>query len=546
MKFGRMDLDDAEGAILVHTLRLDKTVFKKGRVLSAGDLAKIRAAGLLHVTAARLEQDDVPEDEAALSVARAARGKDVKTNAAFTGRCNLYAEVAGLAVIDAARVDRLNLVDETVTIATVAPHEVVEPGQMLATIKVIPFAAPRAHVDACAAIAADGGPLVRIAPLTEHPVGLILTRLPGMKESVLDKTAKVLVRRLETLGSRLAQEIRCGHDEQSVADAVRELLDKGCDPVLVYGASAIVDRRDVVPAGIELAGGRIDHFGMPVDPGNLMLLAHRGGTPVLGMPGCARSPKLNGFDWVLQRLLADLPVTRADIMRMGPGGLLKEIQSRPQSREAVESGAAAQDIAPRVPRVASLVLAAGQSRRMGPLNKLLAEIEGTPMVVRVVDAALESQAAPVLVVLGHEADKVRAALAGRDVRFAENPEFAEGLSTSLRHGVGALPDGIDGALVLLGDMPAIRPHHLDRLIAAFDPAEGRSICVPTTNGKRGNPVLWGAAYFHQLQEVAGDVGARHLIGEHAEDVCEVAIGDEAIFTDIDTPDALTAIRGKRD
>lgn len=546
MKFGRIEVGDAEGAILVHTLRLDKTVFKKGRVLSVGDLAKIRAAGLGHVTAARLERDDVPEDEAASSVASAAGGAGVRTNAAFTGRCNLYAELAGLAVIDAARVDRLNLVDETVTIATVAPYEVVEPGQMLATVKVIPFAAPRAHVDACATIAAEGGPLVRVARLTEHPAGLVLTRLPGMKEGVLDKTAKVLRRRLEALGSRLAREIRCSHNEQSVADAVRELLEQGCAPVLVFGASAIVDRRDVVPAGIERAGGSIDHFGMPVDPGNLMLLAHHGGTPVLGMPGCARSPKLNGFDWVLRRLLADLPVTRADIMRMGPGGLLKEIELRGRRRDAEDAGGTAAEIAPRVPRIAALVLAAGQSRRMGSINKLLAEIEGTPMVVRVVEAALESQAAPVVVVLGHEADQVRAALAGRDVRFAENPEFAEGLSTSLRHGVGALPGGIDGALVLLGDMPAIRPHHLDRLIAAFDPTEGRSICVPTTNGKRGNPVLWGAAYFHQLQEVAGDVGARHLIGEHAEEVCEVAVGDEAIFTDIDTPDALTAIRGKRD
>lgn len=542
MKFGRIDFADAEGAILVHTLRLDKTVFKKGRVLSADDVAKARAAGLGHVIAARLERDDVPEDEAALSVASAACGKDVRTNAPFTGRCNLYAEVAGLAVIDAGRVDRMNLVDETVTIATLASYDVVEPGQLLATVKVIPFAAPRAHVDACAAIAADGGPLVRIAPLVEHPAGLVLTRLPGMKESILDKTAKVLSHRLEALGSRLAEQIRCGHDEQSVANAVRALLEKGCDPVLVFGASAIVDRRDVVPAGIELAGGSIDHFGMPVDPGNLMLLAHHGGTPVLGMPGCARSPKLNGFDWVLRRLLADLPVTRADIMRMGPGGLLKEIESRGQSRD-VEDGSA-EEVAPRLPHIAGLVLAAGQSRRMGPVNKLLAEIEGTPMVVRVVDAALESQAAPVIVVVGHEADKVRAALAGRDVRFVENPDFAEGLSTSLRHGVAALPDDIDGALVLLGDMPSIRPRHLDQLIAAFNPIEGRSICVPTTNGKRGNPVLWGAAYFHPMREVAGDVGARHLIGEHAEDVCEVAIGDEAIFADIDTPDALTAIRGK--
>ncbi len=540
MRFGRISIAEAEGAVLGHTLRLDKTVFKKGRVLSADDLAKLRAAGLSSVVAARFDSDDVPEDEAASAVAAAACGSGVRANAAFTGRCNLYADVAGLAVTDAARIDRLNLVDEAITIATVPPFEVVEPGQMLATVKIIPFAASRASVDACASIAADGGALVRIAPLLRHDVGLVLTRLPGMKESVLDKTAKVLRARLDALGSRLAHETHCEHDEQSVANAVRGLLDKGCAPILVFGASAIVDRRDVVPVGIELAGGAIDHFGMPVDPGNLMLLAHHGSVPVLGVPGCARSPKFNGFDWVLQRILADLPVTRADIMRMGPGGLLKEIEARPQRRDVEQASA------PRVPRIAALVLAAGQSRRMGPINKLLAEIEGTPMVARVVDAALKSQAAPVIVVLGHEADDVRAALAERDVRFVMNPDFAEGLSASLRHGISAIPKDVDGALLMLGDMPAIRAPHLDRLIAAFNPLEARSICVPTTNGKRGNPVLWGAAFFHEMQGVAGDVGARHLIGEHAEEVCEVAIDDAAIFTDVDTPDALTAFGPRKD
>jgi molybdenum cofactor cytidylyltransferase len=261
---------------------------------------------------------------------------------------------------------------------------------------------------------------------------------------------------------------------------------------------------------------------------------------VLGLPGCVRSPKENGFDWVLRRLVADLPVSRTDIMRMGAGGLLKEIPTRPQPRQA--TGEAPAVAAPQAPRIAAIVLAAGRSSRMGAANKLLTEIDGVPMVRRAVDAALASRAKPVVVVTGSEQGKVQAALRGCRVIFAQNPHFAEGMSTSLRVGLSALPDKVDGALICLGDMPLVRSVVLDRLIDAFNPLEGRAICVPTWNGKRGNPVLWARRYFSEMGELAGDVGAKHLIGEHASDVCEVAMPDDGILTDVDTPEELAVLQ----
>ncbi|MEE8274717.1 MAG: molybdopterin-binding/glycosyltransferase family 2 protein [Alphaproteobacteria bacterium] len=535
MKFGRIPLNEAEGAILGHGVPLlSGKSFKKGRVLSAEDIEALRAGGYAEVAAARYEPGDVPEDEAAAAVALAAAGDGVRVSAAFTGRCNLYAEFQGLAVLDTARLERLNLVDEAMTVATVSPFEAVERDQMLVTVKVIPFSAPREVVEACVAIAEEGGPLLGVAPLVPHDVGVVLTRVAGMKESILDKTIGALNARLERLGSRIAREIRCAHHEDEVAEAVAEMKAEGLSPILIFGASAIVDRRDVVPAAIEAAGGRVDHFGMPVDPGNLLLLGHHGGTPVIGVPGCGRSPKLNGFDWVLQRLLARLQVSPADIMRMGAGGLLKEIGGRPQPREETKAAA------PRLPRVAAVVLAAGQSRRMGRRNKLLAKIDGVPMVARAVDAALASQAHPVVVVTGHEREAVEAALEGREVDFVHNPRFVEGLSASLITGTAALPEDVDGALICLADMPRVKWQHLDRLIAAFNPAEGRAICVPTCHGKRGNPVLFAARFFPEMRAVAGDVGAKHLIGAYGDELCEVAIDDEAIFVDIDTSAALKA------
>jgi molybdenum cofactor cytidylyltransferase len=322
--------------------------------------------------------------------------------------------------------------------------------------------------------------------------------------------------------------------------------------LLIHGASAIVDRRDVIPAAVVSAGGRINHFGMPVDPGNLLLLGHVGERVVLGLPGCARSPKVNGFDWVLERLVAGLPVGPGEIMGMGSGGLLAEIPSRPLPRaEAKPAGEGKPEAKPQGPRIGAVLLAAGRSRRMGGPNKMLADIPGSspgtgvPMVAHVARRLLASRARPIIAVLGNQAEAVEDALGKLPVERVRNPEFADGLSTSLKRGIAALPRDLDGALICLGDMPLISGRHLDRLIAAFNPLEGRAIIVPTRRGKRGNPVLWAKRFFSEMAELAGDVGAKHLIGEHAELVAEIEMDDDAILVDIDTPEALDALRERR-
>jgi molybdenum cofactor cytidylyltransferase len=304
----------------------------------------------------------------------------------------------------------------------------------------------------------------------------------------------------------------------------------------VFGASAIVDRGDVIPQAVVRAGGRVLHLGMPVDPGNLMMFGALGPVPVIGVPSCARSPKLNGFDWVLARVMADVPVTPEDIMDMGAGGLLAEIPTRPSPREGKPKPQ-------RAPRVAAVVLAAGQSSRMGE-NKLLADLGGQPMIRRTVEA-MRQAADMTLVVTGRDASAIEAAARDPGARFVHNPRYAEGLAGSLREGIAALPADVDAAVVALGDMPLVGPEVVRRLIAAFNPAEHRSICVPVFGGERGNPVLWGRQHFQALQALSGDRGARTLFDSLAEEVVEVAMPDDAVLTDADTPEALARLRSGR-
>jgi molybdenum cofactor cytidylyltransferase len=537
MKFGVVPLREAEGGIAVHSIRQGGVVLKKGTVIGKAEIAALVAAGIAELTVARLEPDDVPEDTAAGEIATAIAGEGVHVERAFTGRANLFAQSAGVLVVAREAIDALNRVDPAITLATLPAFAPVVAGKMIATVKIIPFAVAKAARDGALAAAAQAAPLVRIAPYRVRRLGIVSTVLPGLADKVIEKTLRITADRIAPAGATIVAERRVPHETGALAAAIDEVLDAGAELVIVFGASAIADTRDVIPAAVEAVGGRIGHFGMPVDPGNLLLIAQARGRPVLGAPGCARSPKENGFDWVLMRLLAGLEVSREDIIGMGVGGLLMEIVTRPQPREVPPRAADGR-------QVGAIVLAAGRSTRMGGPNKLLAEIGGRPLVRIVAEQALASRAAPVIVVTGHERAKVEAALAGLRVRFAHNPDYAAGLSTSLKAGLGALPPSVDGAIVCLGDMPQVTAGLIDRLVEAFDPERGALVVVPTIEGKRGNPVVWSRRFFSDLMALDGDVGARHLIATYADVVAEVPVEDAAALTDVDTPDALLAVKAE--
>jgi molybdenum cofactor cytidylyltransferase len=533
MKFGAVAPNEALGATAVHSIRQGGLVLKKGTLIGAAEVAALENAGIKDIVVARLEPGDVSEDVAAAEIARTVAGEGVHVDRAFTGRANLFAQNPGVLVLDKDAIDRLNRVDEAITFATLAAYKPVVAGEMIATVKIIPFAVAKSARDA--ALAVVDKPLLRVAPYRVRKVGVVSTLLSGLASKVIDKTLKITTDRIAPANASIVAERRVPHERAALARAMEEVLKEGAELVIVFGASAIADRRDVIPSALEAIGGHVEHFGMPVDPGNLLMIGDAAGHPVLGAPGCARSPKENGFDWVLMRLLAGLAVPREDITGLGVGGLLMEIVTRPQPRE---------EPAPAGRNIAAVVLGAGRSSRMGGPNKLLAEIAGRPLVRIVVEAALASKARPVIVVTGHQRERVEAALDGLPVKLVHNPNFADGLGTSLKTGIAALPPEADGVIVCLGDMPQVNAALIDRLIGAFDPAKGALVVLPTIDGKRGNPVVWSRRFFPDLMAVEGDVGARHLIGRYTEAVTEVPLTGTAALTDVDTPEALEAVKAE--
>ncbi len=446
----------------------------------------MKPAGIAEIVVARLEPGDVSEDEAAAEIAAAVAGEGVRVDRAFTGRANLFAEAAGVLVVDKDAIDRLNLVDESITFATLPAYKPVVAGEMIATVKIIPFAVAKPARDAALEIVRSAAPLVRVAPYRIRKVGVISTLLPGLAPKVIEKTLRVTEERLAPAGATIVAERRVPHEQGALAKAIDEVLREGAELVIVFGASAIADRRDVIPAAVEAIGGRIEHFGMPVDPGNLLLIADARGRPVLGAPGCARSPKENGFDWVLMRLLAGLEVSREAITGLGVGGLLMEIVTRPQPR-------AEPDLPGR--RIAAVVLAAGRSTRMGGPNKLLAEIARRPLVRIAVEEALASRARPVIVVTGHQRERGRGGARGAAGPARAQSGFCPGLGTSLRAGIAAVPADADGAIVVLGDMPQVDAALIDRLIARLRSGPRRARGRADLRGQARQPGAVVAALF---------------------------------------------------
>lgn len=331
MIFGEVTLAEAEGGLVAHAVVLPGRRLKKGHVLSQQDLQALEDAGIHRLTIARLEDGDVEENSAATQLADVMCNEHIKAADAFTGRVNLYAHSPGVFQADRDLVDQFNRISPAITVATLPDGVFVEAGRMVATVKIIPFAVARDLVEAATQIAGNGQ-ILSFSPSRGFKVGLVATQLPALKPTTMDKTVRVLADRLNASNSQVVAEIRVDHDAGAVADALQE-LEAQCDLLMVFGASAITDRDDVIPSGIEKAGGQVDHFGMPVDPGNLLLVGQLNNKVVIGAPGCARSPAENGFDWVLQRVVCGLPIDEAYITGLGVGGLLMEITARPQPRE---------------------------------------------------------------------------------------------------------------------------------------------------------------------------------------------------------------------
>lgn len=337
MKFGPVPLHEAEGKILGHNIAgMDgRRILRKGKPLTAADVDDLRQMGRRAVYVAEIEADDVDENLAAARIAQAAIGPHLRLSDPTTGRANLYAAALGILRVDVPRLALLNGCPG-VTLATLPANTAVPPGKMTATLKILPYALPEATVRQAEAISRHPDALLRLDALPPRRVSLILSGSPTTQARIVSSFHNALHSRIAALGSAITAvdfvPLEDEADERRLAATLQARLEASHDLIILAGETAIMDRCDIAPRAVERAGGTIVCFGAPVDPGNLLMLAYHGSVPILGAPGCARSPKENIVDLVLPRLLAGDYLTAADIIAFGHGGLLEDVPERPAPR----------------------------------------------------------------------------------------------------------------------------------------------------------------------------------------------------------------------
>lgn len=532
MIFDVRPVEEAIGCYLAHSHKVDQGRIGKGTLLDAKLAARLLENGTRQVQVAQPGPNDVHEDTAATRIASALSGAGVAKSKARTGRVNLHAVAGGLCEFNREALIAANAVNEGITVSTLDENRWVASGRMVCTIKIIPYAVDDKLINKVVKIL-ENSPVCIHEPKA-HSAALIQTRLSSLNEKVLDKTRMVTLNRLNSRGISLQSESRCEHSVTPLCELIKKAVADGADWLLVVGASAISDRRDIIPVAIETAGGTVDRYGIPVDPGNLLLIGHIGKLKIIGLPGCARSARYNGLDLILDRMACQLTISNDWLSRLAIGGLLTEIADRPTPR-VIASEPETVDIS-----VGAVLLAAGSSQRAGKTNKLLFRYQGEALVLKVAQMLKQSRVSKVVAVTGFERAQVEEALRVSDVHCQHNIAHASGMASSVVSGVSGLLE-TDAILVCLGDMPHITPQTINQIIDKFKTTPDKSIFIPVHNGQRGNPVLFSRVFFDTLLSLEGDTGARLLCRQYPDQVCEVHVTHPGVLLDYDTQSELQSL-----
>ncbi len=545
MKFHALPPAQAAGKILAHNIPALR--LRKGIVLAAEHIAQLESIGLEQVYIADIEAGDMHEDAAAIRLGEAIitasqQSGDGSTGAPYlkltefvtTGRCNIIAAADGVLQYESGEVHKFNRIHEAITIACLRPDVVVTADDVVATVKIMPFACPAEAVEEAAAV----GLKMRCHPFQNRRYSLLQTVLDAAKPSLQEKAINSMRQRVTQLHGTWQSSETCAHTQAAVEGALDDPRLAETDVLLLLGNSLTADRQDIIPRALEARGATVRHFGVPVDPGNFLMLAlwphpdRHLPRIVVVLPGCARSPKPNSIDTILARIAADLPLDWMYLTSLGVGGLLLESPFRrtPRQHAPVKPTGKAS--------IGAVVLAAGKSTRFGG-DKLTAPLpDGTSLLSRCIENIAQAGTKQVYVVCGENVADIENHLSNfscaADITFVTN--LGVGMASSLISGLRALPSAWDGALICLADMPAIRPQTIRTIIESFD-SETARVIVPTYRDTQGHPLLIGRTLWGEVCDFAkGDRGAKGLIQqwmEQEEFVRTLACEDHGILLDID-------------
>ena len=542
MRFGEFPVYDALGVELAYPVTCQGKVFPAGHAMTANDLRLFRQDGIQNVVGCLLTSDDIRPDIACDMILKSLVGDHLRYTHPENGYSEIYADKDGLFVVSPERLFRFNAHDENISTACLAPFMPVYKNQLIASLRLSGPAFPADVVNAAVDKITGQGPLFKIAPYALCRIGYVQTVMHRGDIPVLEEDA--LNRRFGVYGFGVVHFETCAHQSEHVEKAVRNAIDAGAEVVLVQSPAAPISRNDVVPSAFKEAAGDIDRLGWPMDPGLSVVIGHKNDVKLIGF--AEKDFETPAMDRLMRFLATRSLPPAEDFPSFAPGSLsierLIQIFTPDPEKNSIAGGAL--DV---VVILGIVVLAAGSSRRMIGSNKLLENVQGLPMIERVVQSALLSRAAYVLVVTGYDARFIEQRLANYDVKIVRNPDYSSGVLSSVRLGLSVLPPDVAGAVVLPADMPGFTSAYIDRLIDCFDAkAKRKPVCMPVYDGVRHNPVLWPRDLFKTVKIIPEDAHWMPPLIEHSDYIVEMPVEDDLPLSDINTHGDLSAFLARAD
>ena len=537
MKIFEKDIQETFGCLLMHSVFLEDGRIRKGKIIDKNDIAMMERSDIEKVQVGELEDDDIGENAASGLIAKAIATNQFSVSPTLSGKTNITSIADGLIEIDEGNVTKLNNLSPNIAVSTLNNHDVVYRGDHTVSVKIISFVISSSDLDKILNFLKKNK-IVKLKKFKSMRFGVIYTIAKNEKRSLIEKTKKSIMSRIGNYNSTIMDERVLPHNSASIKNNVVELLENNINCILLFLSTSVTDVNDIVPTVINDLGGKINSFGMPVDPGNLTLSGKINDVDIIVAAGSARSDSLNGFDWHLNCLHANIEVSQEMVNSLGVGGLLKDIDF------AVKRKRVSKTIDTKKSNIAAVVLCAGESKRMGNRNKLLLKVAGKSLIKNYIDNISKSNVSEIVIVTGYQSIEIERELEGYDVKFIHNEKYREGMSTSLNTGINSLSKNINAAIICLPDMPMIGIYEINKLIEYYNPKIGNEICIATYNDQRGNPVLWDRKYFKKLMQIKGDKGGRYLLPKFLEQSVEVVLG-EAVAFDVDNESSYKIINTKR-
>ena len=513
MRLEEVEINRAQGLRLVEELMLNGQLLPKNHALDNDDISLLKQNGKKSVYGAWAENGDIDFDTALGVVAAKISGTNLGFRIDERGFCEIAATSGGLLEVYTDRVLKFNRLCPYFILNTIAPFQMVAPGEIIARLEIMVPVLPQEVVDNIVLALSGNDSLLAVRDLKTQDAALLYTRFYHTEEETehLGEVFEKLIETYQPMNLVFNQEMTAEHTIDDIAGALEALIHSPAQIIFILPSIRNYTSQDVVSSAISSIADDILCPQLPVFGGSDMIIATKKNKKIICLPYNYAYMDIPAIENVLKLAIVKPKLQSFDFTHpLTP--LIETISTLRDTSSLIQGKAHDGKNKASVPAV---VLAAGQGKRLGT-NKLLADINGEPLVVKAVRAAVQSNASPVFVVTGYQAEEIESALENFDVNLVRNPNYYTGIKTSIDLGLKSVPDFCDGTLIIPADMPHLTPEFLKKMIAKFKKKNEKQLILAEKNYIKSNPVIWSKALYNVADLVPENADIRPIFMEHAD------------------------------